>query len=432
MIEKVYRSKDKAGSGEKKLPRNVRQIGEAGKGKKVYLEDYAVTYLHQVEAAVLLGEAWEKDGVQYLFIHGAVQVEDNSFGEDVWEKVYREAKEYFPDSEILGWSMQVPEMPEAPDREAERIHRVNFDREDTVLLLYEPVEKEDAVFVSEGGKLVKCSGYYVYYDKNKSMQDYMVCRNEGKSVEKEAEVPDSAIKSFRRRTAEKKKAAESEKEPPAQPKNVRFLYAASTFLALTILVIGFTMVNNYDKMKKMELALSGLNGGTEALAVSADPETETQSETESESGDDEEAQETESLEGSPDAGETDAAKETETQNGQESESDGRAGTSQAEGNQAQASAAENPSVTNDGSQAANTPQSGADQASQAQQETEAQQASAPAVRQYQASYTVKFGDTLVDICRMYYGTDEKMQEICDFNGITDPNRIVPGQTIKLP
>ena len=48
MIEMVYKGNDGNGKGKKKLPKNVRQIGEAGRGKKVYLEVYAVTYLHQV------------------------------------------------------------------------------------------------------------------------------------------------------------------------------------------------------------------------------------------------------------------------------------------------------------------------------------------------------------------------------------------------
>ena len=56
MIEMVYKGNGDGKNGDRlKLPKNVRQIGEAGKGKRVYLEDYAVTYLHQVEAAVLLG-----------------------------------------------------------------------------------------------------------------------------------------------------------------------------------------------------------------------------------------------------------------------------------------------------------------------------------------------------------------------------------------
>lgn len=61
-----------------------------------------------------------------------------------------------------------------------------------------------------------------------------------------------------------------------------------------------------------------------------------------------------------------------------------------------------------------------------------EQASSSQTRSQQAFYTVKEGDTLADICRMYYGTDEKMEEICAFNGIDNPNHILPGQKIKLP
>ena len=34
MIEMVYKGKDKDGKDERRLPKNVRQIGEAGKGKR--------------------------------------------------------------------------------------------------------------------------------------------------------------------------------------------------------------------------------------------------------------------------------------------------------------------------------------------------------------------------------------------------------------
>ena len=146
MIEMVYKGNDGNGKGKKKLPKNVRQIGEAGRGKKVYLEDYAVTYLHQVEAAVLLGECWEKDGSQYIFINGAIRIDDPQFGDGIWEEVYRDAREYFEDSEILGWALQVSEQPPAPDQKMNRIFKAHFDREDTVLLLHDPTEKEDAVF----------------------------------------------------------------------------------------------------------------------------------------------------------------------------------------------------------------------------------------------------------------------------------------------
>ena len=48
------------------------------------------------------------------------------------------------------------------------------------------------------------------------------------------------------------------------------------------------------------------------------------------------------------------------------------------------------------------------------------------------SYTIRRGDTLIGICIAQYGTDEKVSEVCSFNGITDPDDIKVGQKILLP
>ena len=48
----------------RKLPKNVRQIGEPGVGLRVFIEDYVYTYLHQlaevnltcIKTAVLVGK----------------------------------------------------------------------------------------------------------------------------------------------------------------------------------------------------------------------------------------------------------------------------------------------------------------------------------------------------------------------------------------
>ena len=64
-------------------------------------------------------------------------------------------------------------------------------------------------------------------------------------------------------------------------------------------------------------------------------------------------------------------------------------------------------------------------------ETSAQEASA-AVRQTTASYVIKEGDTLADVCEMYYGSLDMIERICEENGIEDPNQILPGQKIVLP
>ena len=60
------------------------------------------------------------------------------------------------------------------------------------------------------------------------------------------------------------------------------------------------------------------------------------------------------------------------------------------------------------------------------------EASSDDVTSRQAEYTVREGDTLATVCRMYYGNLDMLQEICDVNGIVDPNTILPGQKLVLP
>ncbi|MBR5578635.1 MAG: LysM peptidoglycan-binding domain-containing protein [Lachnospiraceae bacterium] len=47
-------------------------------------------------------------------------------------------------------------------------------------------------------------------------------------------------------------------------------------------------------------------------------------------------------------------------------------------------------------------------------------------------YVVKEGDTLAGICQRYYGTTDKMKEICSINNIQNQDYIAPGQKLYLP
>lgn len=48
-----------------------------------------------------------------------------------------------------------------------------------------------------------------------------------------------------------------------------------------------------------------------------------------------------------------------------------------------------------------------------------------------ATYTVKKNDCLINICKKELGDPNKWQEIAKLNGLENPNRIYPGQVIKL-
>ena len=50
----------------------------------------------------------------------------------------------------------------------------------------------------------------------------------------------------------------------------------------------------------------------------------------------------------------------------------------------------------------------------------------------QSGYVIKEGDTLAAICSRYYGTLDRIAEVCEANGIEDANMIMPGQRIELP
>ena len=47
-------------------------------------------------------------------------------------------------------------------------------------------------------------------------------------------------------------------------------------------------------------------------------------------------------------------------------------------------------------------------------------------------YTIKAGDNLSKVSKLFYGTPNHYQQIAQANGISDPNKIQAGQQIKLP
>ena len=90
------------------------------------------------------------------------------------------------------------------------------------------------------------------------------------------------------------------------------------------------------------------------------------------------------------------------------------------------------SVTTDGQNAVATD---ADAESSTALQSASASDSSPQVQEALArpeSYRVQKGDSLIAISRRFYGTDEKVIEICRLNNIKDPNQIQPGQNIILP
>ena len=66
--------------------------------------------------------------------------------------------------------------------------------------------------------------------------------------------------------------------------------------------------------------------------------------------------------------------------------------------------------------------------SEAAPQQPAQPVTAP-VPQY---YVVQRGDTLRSICMNTYGDYSRMEEICELNGLDNPDSILSGQKLLLP
>ena len=101
-----------------KLPKNIRQLGETDPNVRFYMEDYVNTYLKRlnpignqtVRVGLLLGNVEYCDGIPYVFIDGAMEMEEIetdgekvSFSEGAWKKAYQCIENTFPKRTIQGW-----------------------------------------------------------------------------------------------------------------------------------------------------------------------------------------------------------------------------------------------------------------------------------------------------------------------------------------
>lgn len=251
----------------RQLPKNVRQIGNVSDSSKIYVEDYVDTFFNQLcdkadqtlVGAFLVGEIVQEENEDYIYVYGAIQMKEiTQKGKDIiihdstWRDACETCKEYFGDAEILGWFLTSPGQTLEANHSLAKVHQKLFSREKSILILKEAREKEEAYFLHKYRDLMECGGHYIYYEKNEEMQDYMIANRKNSGMTPSEIIEDTVTKNFRN-IIQDKKGKSSEKEHP------KFVYALSTFLVLVVLIIGVTMINNYDKMKVVQRSIEQLN-----------------------------------------------------------------------------------------------------------------------------------------------------------------------------
>lgn len=404
MIEVIYdNAESEAQDGEIqgiRLPKNIRQVGTPQGGRRIYVEDYVVTYLNQLakpgntyaRGAILLGEYKQTDNQGVLFISGALEaqnmefdLEEIEFTNEVWTNIYNDVKRYFPDLEVVGWFLSRMGFSTQINDKITKIHVDNFPGRDKALFMIDSLEEEDAWYLFENNGLKKQSGYYIYYTRNDAMQSYMMSqRNHMVEAETDIAERDQELLNKYRSRLEQRTTSEQERKP------VSFLYVASSLLTVAFLALGITVINSYDRLQNLETAFNRFDVMTEestgepvtnVVSVNANVEPVVKDTTENSTSDT-------TTENSEDTGDTG----TEESTGQEGNS-------------------ENTEETT------------------AEPEPEATEVSVNGTPRY---YTVQDGDTLSSISFSVYNSILYVDNIMEANEMKNGDEIYVGQEILIP
>lgn len=385
-------------------PKNIKQIGDVSSDKKIYIEDYAFTYINSIaynspqeeQAGVLLGELAKEGNERCVFVKGVIKAAlgDTSdtgiyFNENIWNKIYSDTEKYFPDLSVVGWFAVMPEVTDERMARLKKLHLDNFAGNMKTLYLVDTVEKEEHFYLYENGTLKRQKGYVCFYERNYEMQEYMLERSEKKSCEDASD--DRVIRNIRNVIREKEELKE-------QRKSGSFMYGVSAFLVVVIIVIGINLMNNYEKMRRLNQSVDNLMNqleGNERGGQDGDDKGVHDSEASGDISVDGNAIKVNRLSGDVYPLEENS---TSDKTERETESDNKA----------------------------------ASETTQAISESETDASVSSVKTDSYSMYTVKQGDTLMGICKRYYGTTTKYQEVMQYNGLDDSDMLYIGQQIKLP
>lgn len=375
-MEVIYGNKKN--NQEVKLPLNIKKYGKTDGRCKVYIEDYAYTFINGLKqdeyedgiTGLLLGEVKKSNEGTYIFVKGAVEVTNAAvfadriaFTEETWPIANSRVREFFPDMKIIGWYLNSTTI---SDMEIiKKSHKESFNEEDNIFFMINPKDNSPKLFMGSEGNLKALDGYTVYYEKNEEMQNYMTDVRKD-HAEFSNEFSDESTGRYRQMLNEKRTASKSTK------RNFTIIYGLSMFLLIVVLIIGVNNINSYDKMKDK-------TDGESKIAGSENPTTKKNTPVESVNGD---------VETTPKQEEPETTTPAESQTTKPTE----------------------PETT-----------------------TPAPTEAATTAVQYD-TYTVKAGDSFISICKQFYG-NENMADvglIRDANNMGENDELLIGMEIKIP
>lgn len=339
-----------------------------------------------VRGAILFGEKKTIEDDTIIYVKGAIEgqnleldLDETVFNDEVWREIYQQKDRLFPGLEVIGWALLRMGFSVRLNDKIKKTHFENFPGEGKVLYMIDDLENEDAFYVYRGQDLARQSGYYIYYDKNPMMQEYLAERREGmkesENYEKMMENmrDERLIRQFREKVSRKTKSSQ---------RKGRFRTFSTAAAVAVMMIMGGTMYYYAQQDQSINFR-EVVNGAVNTMGKGVKEQVEDKSET---------TEKTKTV-----------TKVLDTQ----------------------ASTVEKKSTT-------------AVKNTTAAQITTAKKTAATAAKKTNASkykyykYTVKKGETLVSISRKVYGTQKLVKRIREANALSNQNQIYPGQKLIIP
>lgn len=377
------------------FPSNIRQIGRIDSRTKVYMEDYVYTYIYQYARAnegssklgVLVGKHFTYDDSEVVIISGAIQgkYSENEngcevFTDETWEYVNDQMKIYFRDYEIVGWVHTMSGYGGLLTAKDEEIHKKYFPETYYQLFVVDADDKMDKMFALNDSKnsMREVMGYFIYYDKNREMQEYMIENSVSKPKESlgfEIELGSDMSKTRqeyndRIDAAKKIRSVLKEREEKVAKRNkarYRVLASVCGMLCFFCFLMGLGLINSSKRINRLE---------TEVVSVQTKY--------------------------------TDISEQLQNNNVQS------------------VFASQSTSVSENTS-------NNVESLSVSEEKVEEDTVKTMAVEDEKPkTYVVRAGDSLSYISAKFYGDASMVDEIMEANGMSNPNKIIVGKKIVLP
>lgn len=442
-----------------KIPKNVMQIGTGSPNVKLYMEDYVHTFLERCqgkETCLAFGQQEERDGIRYYLIYGVEKETDFRRGNfPYFQKLERIGKIEKKEASVRFWTVrgeeiqiggyfifyeQNEEMQAYMIAEREQSRPVDVEEERVMEAINARREKRKAEAAADAARGTTASGASTPNTARSATASRASASNTA-----------SGRKTVLSRLGTLKAAAPtlnaaSRKTAFGTAYQARLGSTGALFpklcrigcLVLLLVLVGtaLTSVNQYSDMKAVSALLAGAVRNTKNETENISPGLIVE-ETVGWNSSDEMAQSAaldEATQADDETGAANTAMDGEVTDNRTADSvmPDSVMPDSVMPDSVMSDSVTTDSVMADGQNAVTTD---ADAESSTARQSASASDSFPQVQEALAhpeSYQVQKGDSLIAISRRFYGTDEKVIEICRLNNIKDPNQIQPGQNILLP